>query len=98
MYRQGDVLIIRDTPPAKVTWVEQQNYVLAHGEATGHAHVMVGSVEVGQTADSVDRWLRLSSPATVTHQEHTSVTIPPGIYRVRRQREYTAAEIRQVRD
>jgi hypothetical protein len=53
---------------------------LAEGEATGHSHSAVGpEVALYETARGM---LYLSAPsgAEVTHQEHRTVTLPPGEY------------------
>lgn len=101
MYRQGDVLIesIASIPevasPAKP---ECGLIILAHGEVTGHHHSL--------DADAADWWKTgdeqyievKKGGATVTHQEHGPITLPPGKYRVRRQREYSPEAIRNVAD
>lgn len=40
----------------------------------------------------------VDSPAELTHEEHKTITIPPGKYQIRRQREYDEKEIRFVED
>lgn len=45
------------------------------------------------------RYLEVREPVTLTHEEHTAHTIPPGVYRLPSQVEYVAPEIvRQVAD
>lgn len=53
--------------------------VLAEGESTGHAHVLDLPVEVTEREDQA-REFNLSAPATVKHDEHKPVTLPPGDY------------------
>ena len=36
--------------------------------------------------------------AAVTHDEHATIMLPPGAYRVIRQREYAPEEVRYVAD
>lgn len=106
MYRQGDVLLIPVSEiPSQAKAIESRGgrVVLAEGESTGHAHtVETGVATLYSTAESADRWLRVhqqaGSVALLTHQEHTPITLPPGDYAVRRQREYSPAEIRHVVD
>lgn len=78
--------------------------VLAEGEATGHAHAIVdGHVrleeqEFGELREVWrNRWawsgsrtvlIVEGSPATLQHEEHGHLAVPPGGYLVRRQREY----------
>jgi hypothetical protein len=40
----------------------------------------------------------IDRPATLEHEEHGPITLPPGTYEVRRQREYTPGAIRNVAD
>ena len=106
IYRQGDVLLIAvDKIPTKTTKVPRENgrVVLAHGEVTGHHHSVVeDGVELvsSEEANELRMWLSVTTtePVPLTHQEHDTITIPPGEYEVRRQREYTPEQIRQVQD
>jgi hypothetical protein len=78
--------------------------VLAEGEATGHAHVVhdgharLERQEFGEQrrvwsnrgSGSRSRIVLIveCSPVTLVHEEHEPLTLPPGSYLVRRQREY----------
>ena len=102
--RQGDVLIqrIRSLPKdAKKLARENGRVVLVHGEATGHHHSLSepncalydSAAEIGVTFLEVQEAM-----AALTHQEHSTINLEPGIYKVIRQREYSPQEIRNVRD
>lgn len=101
--RQGDVFIeaASGIPQGarKVARV-QGRIILAEGEVTGHAHaVLERGAELYSVADEADMWLRVGAGgAAVVHEEHGTITLPPGAYRVRRQREYSPQEIRRVAD
>lgn len=103
MFRQGDVLIIpvEGIPDGTIT-IEREGgrLVLAHGEVTGHAHVVEGEATfLASDVEELERtFLRVEHEALVVHEEHDTVTLPPGDYEVRRQREYTPEEIRRVAD
>lgn len=104
-YRQGDICIIpveRKRRPARKQRVEADKgrIILAYGEVTGHAHALPeGDVELYETANAVDRILRVRSRSTVlSHEEHGPITLPQGDYIVRRQREYEPESIRLVAD
>src|SRR3954469_10248285 len=94
LLRQGDVLLVPVVAvPRQVDQVPREDgrLVLAEGEATGHAHALQGSaVELVRAR----RWGRLylvvegDAPATLVHEEHDPVAVAPGLYEVRRQREY----------
>lgn len=47
---------------------------------------------------SPDRLLHLDAPATVVHEEHGSISLDAGTYRIRIQKEYSPAELRNVAD
>lgn len=101
--RQGDVLLIRVASiPAAAAPIErdQQRIVLAYGEVTGHSHqILERDAELLSVSDQVDRWLRIGNGgARVVHEEHGTIELPPGGYRVRIQREYAPESIRDVRD
>lgn len=103
MFRQGDVLIIPvGEVPAGATPINREHgrLVLAHGEATGHAHVVEGEAQF-LTSDLEDlerRFLRVEAEAAVVHDEHDTITLPPGDYEVVRQREYQPEAPRYVAD
>ena len=105
MYRQGDVLIVPVTPTevpgcAPVPRDRRGRMVLARGEATGHAHVIVGPDTVLLAdRDDVDRlFVKIVTRARVVHEERGTITIPAGAYRILRQREYVPGAYRYVAD
>ena len=106
MIRQGDVLIVpADIIPDRCTPVPLDNgrVVLAYGEATGHAHVIVHpdvTLVSDEQAGELRMWMTITAPEPVEllHDEHDTLLIPPGTYRVIRQREYTPEGLRNVAD
>jgi hypothetical protein len=104
IYRQGDVLIIKATSPfpAGTSEVPRDHgrIVLAYGEVTGHAHAIADAGAVLLAApDTEDRFLRImdASGVELQHEEHATITLEPGDYVVRRQREYSSADMAPVR-
>lgn len=94
MFRQGDVMVVEiDAVPADAKPVRRDagRVVLAYGEVTGHAHAIrekgVALLELG-----AERYLRVEKGAELKHEEHSTISIPPGDYRVIQQREYDDAE------
>jgi hypothetical protein len=72
--------------------------ILAHGEATGHHHsVDIDAADWWKQSDGT-QFLAVKEEAAVEHQEHDTINLPPGSYRVRRQREYSPEAIRNVQD
>lgn len=112
--RQGDVALIPVQTDAPNDYYAPRRYrpetlasmrardararaVLAFGEATGHHHSLEGTlfaprerepdfVEVGEGG------------ATLSHQEHDRLDVPPGKYRVQRQREWDGRSTVRVAD
>ena len=96
MIRQGDVMLIAvQGIPADAHDVPRDaagRLVLAYGERTGHAHALHESGVKMFRAANQEVFLELREPATLVHEEHERIAIPPGTYRVIRQREWTDAE------
>lgn len=101
IYRQGDVLITAcEEIPAGAAEIEREGgrIVLAHGEATGHAHA-IREPDARLLTQDGRVFLDLSAgPAVVVHEEHAPIELPAGSYRVIRQREYQPDAIRIVAD
>jgi hypothetical protein len=103
MVRQGDVFVVAaESIPTAATEVPRDNgrIVLAYGEVTGHAHAIADSGAVLLASpDTEDRFLRImdASGVELRHEEHATITLEPGEYVVRRQREYTSADMAPVR-
>jgi len=108
---QGDLLIRRiESIPANAKPInaEKGMYVVAHSE-TGHNHVIAErpNVSLFTTGDPMVSYLQVieATDATETLIEHLrsfdtheSISIPPGNYEIRRQREYTPEGWRRVED
>lgn len=104
IYRQGDVLIERvESVPATATKQKPSARItLALGEATGHHHDLC----VTDPADwwkqgeglNEEKFVVVEKPAEITHQEHSTINVPSGTYRITRQREYSPEAIRNVAD
>lgn len=106
MYRHGDLLIKRVTEfegkrVIKKWLPEEDRVTLLRGEATGHSHVLKANEgsrislyenEVG------DRFFEVKGTAVLLHEEHKTIELPEGSYRVIRQRVYTPKAIEYVRD
>lgn len=100
-FRQGDVLIEKcDAIPANAKPQDDKDrVVLAYGEVTGHAHAFYGANVTRYLADEGGgTFIRVKKAAKLKHEEHSTINVPPGDYRVIRQREYSPEEIRQVAD
>jgi hypothetical protein len=98
-YRQGDVLLERvehDVKGKKIR-ATKKRHILAHGEATGHAHTV--DADCAELVEfEGNRFLRVAAATQLVHQEHAAIDLEPGTYRVSRQLEYSPEEIRRVLD
>lgn len=103
-FRQGDVLVERIlSVPSNLIPIARENgrVILAHGEVTGHAHAISDSHAELFTSPTHQGVTFLQIPeiaAALAHDEHATITLPPGNYRVTRQREYSPEAIRNVQD
>lgn len=94
-YRQGDVLLIEVAGSGGTRTPERPiggRWVLALGEATGHAHAIPATAGAQVYRAGAHRYLDALKPVELVHEEHGAITIAPGTYRVRIQREYVAPE------
>lgn len=83
-YRQGDVLLVdaayRGGIPrdAKVVPLENGRIVFAHGEVTGHAHVIERPAKTTVYYDkAAERYLKFLTDESQTHEEHSAVFLSP---------------------
>lgn len=81
MYRQGDLLIVREEIPPHAS--RDTNNIVQLGEETGHAHELIGGDVFGRGS----YLLVTEGPGELVHPEHETITLPEGEYRVLRQRE-----------
>jgi hypothetical protein len=103
--RQGDVALVRVKAIPKDA-AEQpqkgQKLILALGEATGHHHrfeFLAKDYNVKlYVAHGGARYLDVSAPTELLHEEHSTARVPAGKYLLPQQVEYTPAELRRVAD
>jgi hypothetical protein len=97
-YQQGDVILEEaggleleiDTGKLGV----REGNVLFKGEASGHAHVLVGeNVRIVEDGDGT-LWASAPEGARVEHEEHAPIELPAGTYRVRKVQVYDHFEAR----
>ena len=103
---QGDILIQRIAKlPLGVVPVAPENgrVIVTHSE-TGHHHVMLAErTKAYKLPDSImDIFLAVEEGDTLEHlrqhDTHESIRFEPGVYHVRRQREYVPEGFRRVED
>jgi hypothetical protein len=103
--RQGDVALIQVNEIPKDA-VEQKTdgnkVILAYGERTGHCHRFEFLDQTQNiklyVAHSGARYLDVSAPADLLHEEHSTARVPAGKWLLPVQVEYTPQELRRVQD
>lgn len=113
IYAQGDIIIekVADADAANPINVDPDgSVVLARGEVTGHRHRFTGDSGVvmfrddglarGMPTELYLGHIKIAAKggAELRHEEHDTIKLPTGTYRVRRQREFDAGEMRIVAD
>jgi hypothetical protein len=103
-FRQGDVLLLAIDPhdlprSARPEPRAGGRVVLAEGEATGHAHAIRSAAATllrdgGGT--EAPRFLRATAPVDLVHEEHATIALPAGAYRMVIQREYVPPDVSAI--
>lgn len=100
--RQGDVYLeCVDKLPNGCRELPRENgaIVLAHGEATGHAHRITNRLAKYWEAPSGERFVTTAARSKLAHEEHGAPTLEAArVYRVKRQVEYAPQALRNVAD
>ena len=105
---QGDCLLLKiEKLPNRVTAVDAENgqFVIAHSE-TGHNHCVKErpTVKLYASVDQFRGYLEVTGdePVVLEHHRsfdtHEALEIKPGIYEIRRQREYRPEGFRRAAD
>jgi hypothetical protein len=88
LFRQGDIYIesVRCLPEGAT---KQFSTVLADGELTGHSHRILDFRTASVFHLGVEMFVDVTADrAEVVHEEHGTIALNRGVYRVWRQREY----------
>jgi hypothetical protein len=101
--RHGDVLLVpRSSLPETAVLQGKANdgrTVLAEGEVTGHFHAFDKGMPVDLLIDGATKWVRVTEPSALKHDEHKALQIPVGIYEIVTPVEYVPKELpRNVAD
>jgi len=103
---QGDAMLKRiDKLPSGLTKAKSKDgkFIVAHSE-TGHNHTVLersAQLLIDQTNEFI-AYLQVEEDTELTHERsfdtHESLLLTPGIYEIRRQREYTPEGYRKAQD
>lgn len=88
-YRQGDVLLQKiDSLPLNSQPIEfEDRVILAYGEVTGHCHAL-STASASMFTFNAQRLIQVVEGAQLRHEEHATIVLPKGVYKVIQQREY----------
>ncbi len=101
-YRHGDVLLTKVNVPEGQEIKHKGSHPLAFGEITGHKHMLTvkdaNNMKIMQAGKNL--YIILMEIGTLTHEEHKTIEIQPGTYKMDFEREYDYAseDMRQVVD
>jgi len=102
MYRQGDFLLVPTKEKIKKEWksikASKGQFVFDKSKVSSNSHAINSKGNKLYLVDESTMFLILKQDETLTHEEHSHISIPKGNYFVKRQREYTLQEIRNVID
>ena len=99
-YRHGDLFF---KPVDSIEGKEVKHngsFVLAEGETTGHKHVITAERMEIRQAENGRFYLSLGTEGTISHEEHKTITLPPGLYEMgnEREKDWFSKSVRQVID
>ena len=111
-YRQGDVMLVKvdRLPKGEDVTAKDGKNIVAWGEATGHYHAVRGPQVTMFRPDDMSGGVVFAlkidgDGARLVHEkadgpttDHGTIELPPGLYEARRQREFTADDVRYVND
>ncbi|MEG3350392.1 hypothetical protein [Novacetimonas sp. GS1] len=101
---QGDILIqqVEHLPDALVDVAPENNrLIVAYGEATGHHHSFdahSGMTLFREDGTSNGLFGVATTPVALEHQEHSTITLPPGKFRFIQQRTMHSGIVQRVAD
>ena len=100
--RHGDVSLhqISELPENLKEIKHSGSFALALGEVTGHSHKIISKeMQIFQDEKGLF-FLKVNQPAQISHEEHKTVTLMPGIYKREMEQEfdYFLETTRQVQD
>ena len=96
LVRQGDVLVVEAKRQEGLRPLPREGgrVVLAHGEVTGHSHAIASKAAVFAINEQTQRrFLEVTRPVTLSHEEHSPIQLKAGSYEVVIQREYSPSEM-----
>ncbi len=111
MIRHGDIYLLKVDDVLQPAEGQSKPLIVGHGEETGHMHTIVAArtltedelawnlfAQTGEWQAQGDPLIAVDVDTEITHQEHDTLPVPAGVYRVIRKREYQPEAIRFIAD
>lgn len=100
-FRHGDLIIgVSKEDISNLKKIGERQFILAEGETTGHKHVITatqGTVDIYKDEKTNELVIIIDGKASIVHEEHNTIEIPSGIYRMKNQQEYNYFELNSQR-
>lgn len=99
-YRHGDVFLEKTQEKISKNLVKSPTNKIALGEATGHAHKL-GNTATLFTEKSTPVWgkmVEVPVETPLSHEEHKTIPLEPGTYKVIHQRTFSKTSFRKIVD
>ena len=94
MYRQGDVLLVRDpglsSMHSRKIIDRGKSIVIQEGEVAGHFHEAIATDDLELRGLDDDRVILSKTGFALVHPEHNTLDIPPGEYSIKIQEEWVS--------
>lgn len=90
-FRHGDIFFKRVEKVEAKERQEKPEHIVAYGEATGHHHLMTaapGTLVAIMKGFDERTYVEVTGVATLTHQEHNTLSIEPGTYEIVTEQEW----------
>jgi hypothetical protein len=108
IYRQGDIIFkkiseeeFKERAKKFKKKIFKNQFIVARGEATGHAHKLVDFEKIIVLQDTEGKfYLNLPQNTKLIHEEHLPIELESGYYQVLKEKEYDyfLEEIRKILD
>lgn len=99
IFRQGDLVFTRISDATVINGKKEKSFVLARGEHTNHCHTLTKEAIIERLTDN-SIVFEVNQITPLTHEEHKTIEIPPGKYKMHFERSYDPflKQIRQTLD
>lgn len=101
-YQHGDVLLTKvESLPKNFKETRVKKAILAEGEISGHQHILIAQQAPFTIFEKEgETFIKTDEKTELIHQEHKTLWVDPGIYKIDKVREYDhfQEEARRVAD